>query len=817
MGLDLDAMVSSSLVGVYAKYGLLDEAKYLFDGMVDRDLVLWNVMIKGYAQMGFGPNAFSMFAELHRSGTLQPDGISVSCVLTGREVGRDFEQVQAYGIKSCVMEDMPEVMAWNKKISAKVKDGEVGDALDRFLEMKRLGVGVDNVTFVVVLSLVASEECFELGKQVHGMAIKEGFHSDVSVSNNLINLYAKQRSLECAGRVFDNMEVLDLVSWNSMISANVQSGLDVKSIVLFMDMRRTGVFPDQFTLTSILRACSGVTVGSALYEQVHTLTVKMGFLSSIFALTALIDVYAKKGSMEKARVLFEDMDWFDLVSFNALISGYVTNNEGDLALDLFASLHGSGENLNDFTLATVLKACSGLVALGRGKQIHAYAVKLGFDSDVCVSSGILDMYIKCGDMKDAFAAFSDITEPDDVAWTAMISGSVENSHNGYALTLYHQMRRSGWMPDEFILASLVKACSCLAALGQGRQIHAHALKMDLASDPFVGTSVMDMYAKCGSIEDSYKLFKRMSLKSIASWNAMVLGFAQHGEGEKALDIFHEMLSYGLKPDKITFLGVLSACSHSGLVSKAYTYFDSMLKDYGIEPDVEHYSCLVDALGRAGLLREAEEVIEDMPFEASASTYRALLGACRNQPNMEIGQRIARKLLCLDSSAYVLLSNMYAFADQWDALIDARRSMKYKNVRKDPGYSSIEVKNKVHLFVVDDKSHPEAKMIHDELEDLLRRIKDEGYVPNTEFSLLDVEEEEKVQSLYYHSEKLAIAYGILKIPAPQTIRIIKNLRTCGDCHNAIKYVSKLIRREIVLRDASRFHCFRDGKCTCGDYW
>lgn len=331
---------------------------------------------------------------------------------------------------------------------------------------------------------------------------------------------------------------------------------------------------------------------------------------------------------------------------------------------------------------------------------------------------------------------------------------------------------------------------------------------------------MDMYAKCGSIEDSYKLFKRMSLKSIASWNAMVLGFAQHGEGEKALDIFHEMLSYGLKPDKITFLGVLSACSHSGLVSKAYTYFDSMLKDYGIEPDVEHYSCLVDALGRAGLLREAEEVIEDMPFEASASTYRALLGACRNQPNMEIGQRIARKLLCLephDSSAYVLLSNMYAFADQWDALIDARRSMKYKNVRKDPGYSSIEVKNKVHLFVVDDKSHPEAKMIHDELEDLLRRIKDEGYVPNTEFSLLDVEEEEKVQSLYYHSEKLAIAYGILKIPAPQTIRIIKNLRTCGDCHNAIKYVSKLIRREIVLRDASRFHCFRDGKCTCGDYW
>ncbi|ONK58442.1 uncharacterized protein A4U43_C09F12810 [Asparagus officinalis] len=820
IGLESDAMVSSSLVGVYAKSGLLDEAKCLFDGMIDRDVVLWNVMIKGHAQLGFGKKSFLMFSELHRSGTLRPDAISVRCVLMGLETGREFEQVRSYGIKSCLLEDISDVITWNKRLSENVQDGKFDDVLNRFVEMKRKGVGVDNVTFVIVLSAVTNEECFELGKQIHVLAMKEGFHSDTPVSNNLINLYAKMNSLDAARTVFDRMKELDLVSWNSMISANVQSGLDIQSIDLFMDMTKNGFFPDHYTLTSILRACLGITASSSIHEQVHTICIKMGLLSDFFVLTALIDTYAEKGNMERARILFEGMDWFDHAACNALISGYIKNNDNSSALNLFASLHQSGGRSNDFSLATVLKACSGLVALQLGKQIHAYAVKLGFDSNVCVSSSILDMYIKCGNMLDSSAAFSDIHEPDDVAWTAMISGYVENGNEDYALNLFHQMRKLGLLPDEFTLASLVKACSCLAALGQGRQIHAIVIKLDHASDSFVGTSMMDMYAKCGNIEDSYELFKRMDFKNNVSWNVMVLGFAQHGKAGKALDLFNKMVSYGLQPDKITFLGVLSACSHSGLVSKAYNYFDSMFRDYGIKPEAEHYSSLVDALGRAGLLSKAEEVIDTMPFNASSSTYRALLGACRNQRNMELGEKIANKLLLQepqDASAYVLMSNIYATSNKWDGVTNARRSMKCKNIRKDPGYSWIEVKNKMHMFVVDDKSHPENQIIYDELEDLIRRIKHEGYVPNTEVVLLDVEEEEKERSLYYHSEKLAIAYGLLRIPAPQKIRIIKNLRVCGDCHNAIKYMSKVSRREIVLRDGSRFHCFGDGKCSCGDYW
>ncbi|OAY85290.1 Pentatricopeptide repeat-containing protein [Ananas comosus] len=819
-GLDSDSLVSSALINVYSKFGLLEDARSLFDEMAERDVVLWNIMIKGYAQMGFAKDAFLMFSELHRSDSLQPDNGSIHGIFLKRELHRELEQVQAYGIKSCLLDDSSDVISWNKAISEYVKNGQSDFALDCFMEMRKLNVGYDNVTFVVVLSAIAGTEYFDLSEQLHGIAIKVGFSTDVSVSNNLINMYAKMGNLNCARQVFDEMNEVDLVSWNSMIASCANNGLEEESINYLMDMLKHGVIPDQFTLASVLRACSGITRNSSLHRQLHIFALKMDLTMDSFVLTALIDAYSKMGCMDEAKLLFSHMDCFDIASGNALVAGYVAIGDNHEALELFSSIIRTGQLPNHFTLATALKACSSLVALEQGKQIHSQAVKLGFDSDLCVSSGILDMYIKCGNARDASTTFINISEPDDVAWTAMIDGCVENGDEERALSLYRQMRQSGAFPDEFTLASLIKACSYLAALEQGKQIHANAIKLECASDAFVGTSIMDMYAKCGNVEDSFTLFKNMGVKSIASWNAMLLGFAQHGNGNEVMKLFKKMQLEGLRPDKITFIGVLSACSHSGLVSEAYRHFNSMRTEYGIEPEVEHYSCLVDVLGRAGLLSEAENVIKSMPFDASASLYRALLGACRIQRNMEVGQRIATKLLSLDpldSSAYVLLSNIYAAANQWGDVVDARKSMKSRNVKKDPGYSWIEVKNKVHLFVVDDRSHPETAAIYHKLEDLIKRIKDEGYVPDTDFVLLDVEEEEKECAICYHSEKLAIAYGLLSVPPPLRIRVIKNLRVCGDCHNAIKYISNVTGREIVLRDASRFHHFSNGACTCGDYW
>ncbi|XP_064973075.1 pentatricopeptide repeat-containing protein At4g33170-like [Musa acuminata AAA Group] len=820
IGLGSDAMVSSALVNVYSKFGFLQEAQHIFDGMDERDVVLWNTMIKGYAQLGFVQDAFFMFSELHRSETLHLDETSVRCILMIGESEELFEQVLAYGIKTCLLDDFADVLSRNKIMSEHVRNGDYDAALECFLEMKRLNFGYDNVTFVIALSAVTSGEYFEAGKQLHAMVTKAGLCSDVSVSNSLINMYAKMGSLAYARHVFEDMKEFDLVSWNTMISNCAQNSLEAESVELFIKMLRLGVLPDQFTMASTLRACSGITIGYLMLEQVHCFSLKQGLFMDIFVLTALVDAYAKKGKMEDAELLFSRMDWFDLASCNALIAGYVINGYPNKALDLFSSITRSGERPNDFTLATVLKACSGLVAFENGMQVHSHAIKVGYDSDLCVCSGILDMYIKCGNVKDASAIFSNISKPDDVAWTAMISGCVEIGDEEHALNLFLQMRQSGAMPDEFVLASLIKACSCLAALGQGRQIHGNAIKFGCASDPFVGTSILDMYAKCGNIEDSYSLFKRMNVTNTASWNALVLGLAQHGYGKEALKLFKDMMSQGVQPDKITFVGVLSACSHSGLVSEAYSHFDAMRVDYCIEPEVEHYSCLVDALGRAGLLHEAEKIIETMPYDPSASMYRALLGACRIQGNMEVGQRIATRLLGLeplDSSAYVLVSNTYAAANRWEDVHKARKTMANRNIKKDPGYSWIEIKNKVHLFVVDDTSHPESTAIYQELEDLIRKIKGEGYIPDTDYVLLDLEEEEKERTLYYHSEKLAIAYGLISTTPASRIRVIKNLRVCGDCHNAIKYITKVVAREIVLRDASRFHCFKDGACSCGDYW
>ncbi|KAF5177190.1 Pentatricopeptide repeat-containing protein [Thalictrum thalictroides] len=827
VGLEFDVFISGILVNIYSKVGFVDEARRLFDGMPERDVVMWNVMLKAYVQLGrFDSEVFRLFSKFHRSG-LQPDDVTVNCVLSGlstevasEELSKSVDQVRAYAVKLSLLNDDMDVFKWNKTMTEYANVGEYLAAVKCFLDMSRSNVKYDNVTFVVALRSGMGTNDLKIGQQIHSQLLKTGFGFDISVANCLMNMYAKIGCLDYARTVFNEMEDLDLISWNSMITSCVQGGMVGESFKLFLELLSDGVRPDQFTLASVLRACSAIPHGFYLGRQVHVHAVKLFCIEDVFVSTALIDVYGKSGRIEEAELILNRQNRFDLASCNAMMTGYINHHDSRKALNLFSLIHKRGKKSDQFILATAFKATSCLLALEQGKQIQAYTIKLGLDFNLCVSSGILDMYLKCGDMRGASLVFDAIDEPDDVAWTAMISGCVENGDEEHALGLYHQMRNLGIPPDEYTLSTLIKACSCLTAFEQGKQIHANVVKLEYISDPFVGTSLVDMYAKCGSIHDSYQLFKRISVTNIAPWNAMVVGLAQHGNGEEALNLFREMKIRGVEPDKITFIGVLSACSHSGLVTEAYDYFHSMHEAYGIEPEIEHYSCLVDVLGRAGLVRKAETLIETMPFTPSASMYRALLGGCRIQGNAEVGKRIASRLLALepsDSSAYVLLSNIYAAANQWDKVNEARKMMKTRKVKKDPGYSWIDVKNKIHLFVVDDNAHPEAAAIFSKVEDLIDMIKKEGYSPDTDYMLLDVEEEDKERGLYYHSEKLAIAYGLISTPPTTTLRIIKNLRVCGDCHNAIKYISKAVEREIVLRDANRFHCFKNGTCSCGDYW
>ncbi|KAL5559565.1 hypothetical protein UlMin_035776 [Ulmus minor] len=698
IGLGLDVFVSGALVNIYSKYGRIVEARALFDRMPERDVVLWNVMLKAYVEMGLEEEAVCLFSDFHRGG-LRPDGITMRCVLSGiNKVGpekgkRYLEQVHANATKFSLFCENSDVFLWNKTMSEYLQVGESWSAVKCFRSMIRSKVKYDSVSLVVVLSAVVGANDLELGRWIHGVSVKSGFCSIVSVANSLINMYSKLGSVYFARKVFKYMKDLDLISLNSMISCCAQSGFEEESIIIFLDLLKNGIAPDQFTLASVLRACSSLKEGLYLAKQIHVHAVKTDTVSNRFVSTALIDVYSRSERMEEAKVIFEKKVEFDLASWNAMMFGYIVSNQNHEALKLMSLIHAQGERADEITLATAAKASGCMVALEQGKQIHGLVIKMRFDKDLYVSSGILDMYVKCGDMESANTVFTDIPAPDDVAWTTMISGCIENGDEDRALSIYHRMRLSGIQPDEYTFATLVKACSILTALEQGRQIHANVIKLDCASDPFVGTSLVDMYAKCGNIEEAYRLFRRMDIKDVALCNAMVFGLAQHGNAKEALDLFGFMICNHIEPDRVTFIGVLSACGLSGLISEAFKYFTSMHENYGIEPEIEHYACLVDALGRSGQVQEAEKLISSMPFKASASMYRALLGGCRIKGDTETGKRVAAQLLALepsDSAAYVLLSNIYGAANRWDDATDARKLMKQKNVKKDPGFSWIDV-------------------------------------------------------------------------------------------------------------------------------
>ncbi|PQQ20230.1 pentatricopeptide repeat-containing protein [Prunus yedoensis var. nudiflora] len=406
------------------------------------------------------------------------------------------------------------------------------------------------------------------------------------------------------------------------------------------------------------------------------------------------------------------------------------------------------------------------------------------------------------------------------SWNIMINGHVEDSNYDEAFLLFREMQLKGEKGDKVTMVSLLLACSHLGALELGKWLHAYIEKEKIEVDVALGTTLVDMYAKCGSIDGASEVFRKLPEKDVMTWTALISGFAMCGQGKKALEHFHEMQMSGVKPDAITFVGVLAACSHAGLVDEGISHFNSMHEVYGIQPSIEHYGCMVDILGRAGRIAEAEELIRKMQMPPDRFVLGGLLGACRVHGNLEAAERAAQQLLELDpddDGAYVLLSNLYSSMKKWEEAKRIRELMAERNVKKAPGCSLIEVDGIVHEFVKGDSSHPQSTNIYEMLQDMIERLKKAGYVPEKSEVLLDIDEEEKETALSLHSEKLAIAFGLISTNPGTTIRVVKNLRVCSDCHTATKIISKVYEREIIVRDRNRFHRFQDGSCSCKDFW
>lgn len=552
---------------------------------------------------------------------------------------------------------------------------------------------------------------------------------------------------------------------------------------------------------------------------IHSHFLASKFNSDIFFQNSIINFYSKCNSLDDARKAFEQMPLKDVVSWTALMSGYAQSDQPKEALALFPRMLWSECKPNNFTFATLLNACGATAEVNAGMQIHASCVKNGCDLDVYVGSSLLDMYARHGKMSEACATFDSLDSKNEVSWNALIAGYAREKDQNSAIGMFVNMQRLGFVATRFTYSSVFSVCASNGSLEQGKWVHAHMIKHGHKLDVFVGNTLLDMYAKAGSIEDARKVFSRLDKKDVVSWNSMLTGCAQHGHGEEAVQRFEKMLKHGVKPNQITFLCILNACSHGGLL-KEWEYYFNLMKKYEVEPEIEHYVAVVDLLGRAGLVEGARKFIDEMPLEPTAAVWGALLGACRMHKNVELGQFAAERIFELDPDdpgPRLLLYNIYASAGKWNDAAKVRKMMRESGLKKEPACSWLEVENSVHLFVANENCHPQIKEIEQMWEKINGRIKEEGYVPDTNYVLMHVDEQEREAKLQYHSEKLALAFALLKLPSGVTIRIKKNIRICGDCHSAIKLVSKVVNREIIIRDAHRFHHLSLGKCSCGDYW
>lgn len=590
-------------------------------------------------------------------------------------------------------------------------------------------------------------------------------------------------------------------------------------------------------------------------KQIHAQLIITGILNNSHLLGQFVATVAlnNPNNLSYSDQVLEKCHNPTLFTLNSMIRAYSKSSTPDKSFHFYKRILESNDYISpdNYTFNFLVRTCAQILSPKTGLLVHGSVIKHGFDNDPHIQSGLIFMFAemgllgschkvfeqipqpdlvcrtalisafaKCGNVDFARKMFDEMPERDPISWNAMIAGYAQCGRSREALQLFHLMQVTGVKLNEVSMVSVLSACTHLGALDQGRWAHVYTERKGLKITVTLGTALIDMYAKCGNMNKAMEVFWGMRERNVYTWTTVIGGLAMNGVGTKCLELFSLMKQAGVRPNEVTFVSVLRGCSVVGLVDEGRQHFDSMKKEYGIEPQLEHYGCLVDLYGRAGCLDEALNVIHNMPMKPHAGAWGALLNACKVHKNLEMGELASRKLVELEANnhgAYVLLSNIYADSKNWDRVDNVRQIMKAKGVRKLPGCSVIEVDREVHEFFAGDESHPRYGEIEVMLEEISRRLKLAGYVANTNPVLFDIEEEEKEDALCKHSEKVAIAFGLISVKEGLPIRIVKNLRVCWDCHDWTITISKLFNREIIVRDRNRFHHFKDGECSCKGYW
>ncbi|KAF3611579.1 hypothetical protein DY000_02047085 [Brassica cretica] len=682
----------------------------------------------------------------------------------------------------------PNVYTFSSLIYALTKAKLYSQSLGVFSRMFSRGLIPDTHVLPNLFKVCAELSAFRAGKQIHCVACALGLDGDGFVQGSLFHMYMRCGKMGDARKMFDRMcnrdvvtcsallcgyarkgcleEVVrvlsemessgiepNIVSWNGILSGFNRSGYHKEAVVMFQKMHHLGFLPDEIAVSSVLPSV-GDSERLDIGRQIHGYAIKQGLLKDKCVISAMIDMYGKSGHVYGIIELFEQFELMETGVCNACITGLSRNGLVDKALEMFALFKEQKMELNV------------------------------------------------------------------VSWTSIIAGCAQNGKDIETLELFREMQVAGVKPNRVTIPSMLPACGNIAALVHGRSAHGFAVRVHLLDDVHVGSALIDMYAKCGRINMSQVVFDMMPTRNLVCWNSLMSGYSMHGKAKEVMSIFESLVRTRLKPDFISFTSLLSACSQVGLTDEGWKYFGMMTEEYGIKPRLEHYSCMVSLLGRAGKLQEAYDLVEEMPLEPDSCVWGALLNSCRLQNNVDLAEIAAEKLFGLEPEnpgSYVLLSNIYAAKGMWAEVDSIRNKMESLGLKKNPGCSWIQVKNKVYTLLAGDKSHPQIDQITEKMDEISKEMRRAGHLPNLDFALQDVEEQEQEQALWGHSEKLAVVFGLLNTPDGTPLQVIKNLRICGDCHSVIKFISGYAGREIFVRDTNRFHHFKDGVCSCGDFW
>ncbi|XP_057784399.1 pentatricopeptide repeat-containing protein At3g49710 [Salvia miltiorrhiza] len=657
---------------------------------------------------------------------------------------------------------------------------------------------------------------------------RNAFHATLAPNvfsfNVMIHAYAKESLPHLAHHLFDTIPQPDLISYNTLIAAYAECGQPCPALELLLGARDSGLGIDGFTFSAVVAAsCDDV----GLIKQLHSWALSGGFDGYASVSNALISGYSRNGCLREAERVFRHMGVVkDEVSWNSMIVVYAQKRQGLKALDLYQKMMDQELYVDISSLASILNAFTSLEDVRGGMQFHGKLIKMGFHGHGHVGSAVIDLYSKCGGyMVECRKVFEEMDDPDLVVWNTMISGySLYEDFSEEALDCFKQLQRAGHAPDDCTFVCAISACSRMSSPSQGRQVQSLFIKSDVRTNRVsINNALITMYSKCGSLQDATRVFDRMPEHNSVSFNSMIAAYAQHGLGTEPLLLFKQMLDKGFAPTNVTFVSLLCACAHTGRVEDGERYFSMMTDKFKMEAEMEHYACMVDLLGRAGRLDKAEKLIEMMPYDPSIMIWGSLLSACRTNGNVELAEKAASQCLELDPSnaaPYVMLSHLYARAQRWEDVAIVKRRMLDRRMKRRVGCSWIEVENKVHVFVAEDKSHPMMKRIYEFWEEMCAKMKGAGYVADVRWVSVrddDVTEEEKETMVLHHSEKLAVAMGLLSTKAAAPLLVMKNLRMCGDCHNAIRIISDITAREITVRDCHRFHHFKQGQCSCRDFW